>query len=210
MKIRYTPRYAAGSDIDDLMRLLAKLPGFGMRSARRAALALVTNKKFLLTPLAKTLEEVKNNVKACSECGNIDTENPCRICTDPDRDSRTLIVVESVPDLWALERSEVIFAKYHVLGGVLSALDAVRPEDISLTQLVNRCCDPSIEEVVIALNPTIEGQVTAHYISDQLDTLDKEKRIKITRLAYGVPLGGELDYLDAGTISQALIARTKL
>jgi len=200
-----------GTEIETLIRLLAKLPGFGTRSAKRATLAMVKNKDLLLTPLVKAFRDVKDHVSVCSDCGNIDTRNPCGICVDPARDDKKLIVVESVSDLWALERSEVLFAKYHVLGGALSALDGIGPEDITIAQLIKRCCNGLVEEVILAVNATMEGQATAYYIRKQILNLDDMAGgIAVTRLAHGIPIGGELDYLDNGTINQALRDRIEL
>jgi len=195
-----------GPEIERLIQLLAKLPGLGPRSARRVALHLIRRKDQLLGPLAAAMVEANDKVRVCSTCGNIDTADPCTICTDPRRDDTTLIVVETVADLWALERAGALNARYHVLGGVLSPLDGVGPDDLSIRALVARVAEGGFGEVILAVNATVEGQTTAHYITDQLAGLD----VRVTRLAHGVPVGGELDYLDEGTLAQALRARTAL
>lgn len=193
-----------GPEIEKLIQLLARVPGFGPRSARRAALHLIKKKDQLLGPLAHAMGEAYAHVSTCSKCGNVDTSDPCTICTDPRRDPHTLIVVEDVSDLWALERAEVMNVRYHVLGGTLSPLDGIGPEDLSIKELVSRVTNEEIKELVIAVNATVEGQTTAHYITDQL----AGSEVKITRLAHGVPVGGELDYLDEGTLSAAVRSRT--
>lgn len=193
-----------GPEIEQLIQLLARLPGLGPRSARRAVLHLVKKKEQLMLPLSAALDRAVAAVRTCEVCGNIDTKNPCSICADPRRDNGMLIVVEDVSDLWALERAGVGPVKYHVLGGVLSPLDGVGPDDLSVDALVNRA--PAFAEVVLAVNATVEGQTTAHYITDRLAGTE----IKVSRLAHGVPVGGELDYLDEGTLSQALRARTQI
>lgn len=193
-----------GPEIEKLIQLLAKVPGLGPRSARRAALHLVKKKDQLLGPLAKAMGEAHDRVRICSCCGNIDTSDPCAVCTDDRRDHGVIIVVEDVSDLWALERAAALNAAYHVLGGTLSPLDGVGPDDLNVKGLVARVTDGAVREVIIAVNATVEGQTTAHYITDQLSGMD----VKITRLAHGVPVGGELDYLDEGTLSAALRART--
>ncbi|HVW92788.1 MAG TPA: recombination mediator RecR [Devosia sp.] len=196
---------ANGSEIEQLIQLLARLPGLGPRSARRAVLHLIKKKEALMVPLSAALDRAVDAVKVCEICGNIDTRSPCGICSDPRRaESRLLIVVEDVADLWALERAGVGPVRYHVLGGVLSPLDGVGPEDLSIDALVGRAGE--FEEVVLAVNATVEGQTTAHYITDRLSG----SGVKVTRLAHGVPVGGELDYLDEGTLSQALKARTEI
>nr|WP_314262669.1 recombination mediator RecR [uncultured Devosia sp.] len=193
-----------GPEIEQLIQLLARLPGLGPRSARRAVLHLVKKKEQLMLPLSAALDRAVTAVRTCEICGNIDTQSPCSICADPRRDSGMLIVVEDVSDLWALERAGVGQVKYHVLGGVLSPLDGVGPDDLSVDALIARA--PEFREVVLAVNATVEGQTTAHYITDRL----AGSEIKVTRLAHGVPVGGELDYLDEGTLSQALRARTEI
>lgn len=196
----------AGPEIERLIQLLARLPGLGPRSARRAVLHLLKKKDVLLVPLAATLKEVGENVHACSICGNLDSRDPCAICTDPRRDEALLCVVESVADLWALERASVFRGRYHVLGGTLSALDGVGPTDLNVDGLIGRVQAGKIREVIIATNATVEGQTTAHYITDRLAALN----VQISRLAHGVPVGGELDYLDDGTLGAALKARRPL
>jgi recombination protein RecR len=194
----------AGPEIERLIQLLAKVPGLGPRSARRAALHLIKKKEQLLAPLAGAMGEALDKVRVCSCCGNVDTSDPCTICTDPRRDSATIIVVEDVADLWALERAAAINARYHVLGGTLSPLDGVGPDDLNIRALVSRVVEGGVSEIILAVNATVEGQTTAHYITDQLAGLD----VKVTRLAHGVPVGGELDYLDEGTLAAALRSRT--
>jgi recombination protein RecR len=194
----------AGPEIERLIQLLAKVPGLGPRSARRAALHLIKKKEQLLGPLALAMGEAVEKVRVCSTCGNVDTSDPCTVCTDPRRDDATLIVVEDVSDLWALERAGAISARYHVLGGTLSPLDGVGPDELNIRSLVSRVAAGGVTEVILAVNATVEGQTTAHYITDQLAGLD----VKVTRLAHGVPVGGELDYLDEGTLAAALRSRT--
>ncbi len=197
--------HTGGSEIEQLIQLLGRLPGLGPRSARRAVLHLIKRKDALMIPLASALQRAVEAVTICEQCGNVDTNSPCAICTDPRRQQNMmLIVVEDVSDLWALERAGVGPVRYHVLGGVLSPLDGVGPEDLAIDALIARAGE--FAEIVLALNATVEGQTTAHYITDRIGGLD----IKITRLAHGVPVGGELDYLDEGTLSQALKARTVL
>ncbi len=192
-------------EIEQLIQLLARLPGLGPRSARRAVLHLIKKKDGLMVPLSAALDRAVAAVRICEVCGNIDTRSPCAICTDPRRrESGQLIVVEDVADLWALERAGAGAVSYHVLGGVLSPLDGVGPDDLSIDALVARA--PQFTELVLAVNATVEGQTTAHYITDRLQGTG----VKITRLAHGVPVGGELDYLDEGTLTQALKARTAL
>ncbi|HEV7416358.1 recombination mediator RecR [Tianweitania sediminis] len=194
----------AGPEIEKLIQLLAKVPGLGPRSARRAALHLIKKKDQLLGPLTLAMGDALQKVRVCSTCGNIDTADPCTICTDPRRDTATIIVVEDVSDLWALERAGAMNAQFHVLGGTLSPLDGVGPDDLNIAGLVTRVVDGSVNEVIIAVNATVEGQTTAHYLTDQLADMS----VKITRLAHGVPVGGELDYLDEGTLTAALRSRT--
>ena len=194
----------AGPEIERLIQLLAKVPGLGPRSARRAALHLIKKKEQLLAPLAEAMGEAVDKVRICSSCGNVDTSDPCMICTDPRRDGGTIIVVEDVSDLWALERAGVMSARFHVLGGTLSPLDGIGPDDLNIARLVARVAEGGVQEVILAVNATVEGQTTAHYITDQLSGLGA----KVTRLAHGVPVGGELDYLDEGTLSAALKSRT--
>ena len=195
-----------GPEIEKLIQLLAKVPGLGPRSARRAALTLVKKKEQLLGPLSKAMGEAYDKVRICSCCGNVDTIDPCTVCTDERRDHSMIIVVEDVSDLWALERAGAMNALYHVLGGTLSPLDGVGQDDLNISGLIDRVTKGGVREVIIAVNATVEGQTTAHYITGQLADLD----VKITRLAHGVPVGGELDYLDEGTLTAALRARTSI
>ncbi len=192
-----------GPEIERLIQLLAKLPGLGPRSARRAALHLIKNRDKLLTPLATAMAEARDKVVVCGHCGNVDTVDPCTLCADPRRDHAAICVVEEVGDLWALERAGAWPGLYHVLGGTLSAIEGIRPEDLAIDQLVNRATREHVKEVVLAVNATVEGQTTAHYIIERLKGLD----IATSRLAHGVPVGGELDYLDEGTLTQAMRAR---
>ena len=191
------------SDIERLIQLLAKLPGLGPRSARRAALFLVKRRDGLLRPLAEALTAAADNVHPCSRCGNLDGRDPCAICQDARRDASLICIVEDVADIWALERAGVFAGRYHALGGVLSALDGVGPEDLNIAGLLARARAPEVSEVILAMNATVDGQTTAHYISDLL----AECEVTITRLAHGVPVGGELDYLDDGTLGAALNSR---
>ena len=193
----------AGPEIERLVQLLAKLPGLGPRSARRAALALLKRKETLMLPLSAALEETARTIKTCSTCGNLDSTNPCSVCADPRRDGTLICVVEDVADLWALERAGVFRGRYHVLGGTLSALDGRGPDQLNLGSLVERVRHGEIKEVVLGLNATVEGQTTAHYVTDLIAPLG----ISVTRLAHGVPVGGELDYLDEGTLAAAFAAR---
>ena len=194
---------STGPEIERLIQLLAKLPGLGPRSARRAALHLIKNREKLLTPLASAIAEARDKVTVCSHCGNVDTIDPCTLCSDPRRDRTVICVVEEVGDLWALERAGAWSGLYHVLGGTLSAMEGIRPEDLAIAQLVDRAAHEGVKEVVLAVNATVEGQTTAHYIIERLKGLD----IATSRLAHGVPVGGELDYLDEGTLTQAMRAR---
>ncbi|PHR93709.1 MAG: recombination protein RecR [Robiginitomaculum sp.] len=197
------PASPAGSEIERLIALLAKLPGLGPRSARRAALALVKKREQLLQPLARALAEAGEKIKPCTQCGNIDVNDPCHICTAPGRDQTVICVVQEIGDLWAMERASAFRGRYHVLGGCLSALDGIRPEDLNIARLIDRAGTPEITEVILAMNATVDGQTTAHYITDHL----RECSVKVSRLAHGVPVGGELDYLDDGTISAAMQSR---
>ena len=194
------------SHIDHLIGLLARLPGLGPRSARRAALALIKRPDTLMEPLTRALNEVAENILTCTTCGNVDTRDPCGICLDVKRDGSVLCVVEDVADLWAMERTHAFKGRYHVLGGTLSALDGVGPEDLNIPGLVTRAGNDAIKEVVLATNATVDGQTTAHYIADRLS----RSSVSVSGLAHGVPMGGELDYLDEGTLSQALKARKPL
>jgi recombination protein RecR len=193
-------------DIEQLITLLAKLPGLGPRSARRAALNLIKRKETLMQPLAKVMAATADQIKTCSICGNLDTLNPCKLCNDPRRDQTIICVIEDVADLWALERTVSFRGQYHVLGGTLTPLDGVGPDDLRIPQLVLRASAEGIKEVILATNATVDGQTTAHYIADRLE----EKGIAVSGLAHGVPVGGELDYLDDGTISAAIKARGPL
>lgn len=194
----------AGPEIERLIQLLARLPGLGPRSARRAALHLIRKKDELFAPLTDAMQVARERIIVCSACGNVDTLDPCTICRDERRDSSVLVVVETVADLWALERANATRARFHVLGGVLSPLDGVGPKDLNLEKLVARVVERGIQEVILAVNATVDGQTTAHYITDMLS----HAPVKITRLAHGVPVGGELDYLDEGTLSAAIRQRT--
>ena len=197
---------AAGAEIERLVQLLAKLPGLGPRSGRRAVLHLLKRREQLMVPLARALDEVASAIRPCGICGNLDTEDPCAICRDQRRDAGLICVVESVADLWAIERTHSFAGRYHVLGGLLSALDGVRPEDLSIPSLLARAAEPGTREVILAMNATVEGQSTAHYLADRLEG----GQARVTRLAHGVPVGGELDYLDEGTLTAALRARRQL
>ena len=194
----------AGPEIERLIQLLARLPGLGPRSARRAALHLIKKREPLMAPLASALQTAMEKIVVCGTCGNIDTQNPCTVCIDPRRDASMLVVVSDVADLWALERAGAINARYHVLGGTLSPLDGIGPADLAIDALITRAHDPAVTEIILALNATVDGQTTAHYITDLL----RDANVKVTRLAHGVPVGGELDYLDEGTLSAAIRQRT--
>jgi recombination protein RecR len=199
-------RAVAGPEIERLIQLLAKLPGLGPRSARRAALQLVRRREELMEPLTAALGEALAKIVVCSSCGSIDTRDPCSVCADHTRDETILVAVENVADLWALERAGVVSGRYHVIGGTLSPLDGLGPDDRNIASLIVRAHVPAVKEIVLALNATVDGQTTAHYITDLLRDAD----VKITRLAHGVPVGGELDYLDEGTLSAAIRSRTPL
>jgi recombination protein RecR len=194
---------SAGPEIERLIQLVAKLPGLGPRSARRAVLMLLKRKTELLEPLSAALVDAARAIRICPICGNIDTAEPCVICRDPSRDRAIVCVVEDVGDLWAIERSGVFRGRYHVLGGTLSALDGRGPEALTIGKLIERLRDEPIKEVILALNPTVEGQATAHYVSDQLLI----KGVTVSRLALGLPVGGELGYLDDGTLTAAFKSR---
>jgi len=193
----------ATGEIDRLMQLLARVPGLGPRSARRAVLYLMKRRDQLLIPLAQAMQAAAEAIRTCSTCGNLDTGDPCAICRDPERDTGTICVVEEVGDLWALERTSAFKGGYHVLGGTLSALDGRGPEQLNIDRLVQRVREAGVREVILALSATVDGQTTAHYIAERLQPLG----ITVTRLAHGVPVGGELDYLDDGTLTAALRAR---
>ena len=193
----------AASEIEDLVSALARLPGLGPRSARRAVLHMLKRREAVLRPIATALDRVAERLTTCATCGNIDTADPCSICRDPRRDPALLCVVEEVADLWALDRGRLFPGRFHVLGGRLSALDGVRPEDLTVAQLIDRVAAGGIEEVVLATNATLEGQTTAHFLAERLS----DHPVRVSQLAHGLPVGGELDYLDEGTLAQALRAR---
>ncbi len=192
--------------LEHLIRKIGRLPGLGPRSARRAVLFLLKNRDRLMLPLAEEMHDVANRIRACIECGNLDITDRCSICTDTRRDQSRICVVEDVGDLWAMERASVYRGLYHVLGGTLSALDGRGPEDLFITRLIRRASTDDVIEVILALSATVDGQTTAHYIGEKLALMP----IEVTRLAHGMPVGGELDYLDDGTLAQALKARSKL
>ena len=195
-----------GSEIERLIQLLSKLPGLGPRSARRAALHLIKRRDSLLVPLSEAMALAGESVRACSVCGNLDSHDPCAVCADHSRDRSIICVVEDAGDLWALERTRAFRGTYHVLGGLLSALQGVGPDDLNLDSLAARAADPAVREVILALNATVDGQTTAHVVTDRLAEAD----VSVSRLAHGVPIGGELDYLDDGTLTAALRARRPL
>ena len=195
-------RKTSGSEIERLIALLARLPGLGHRSARKAALTLLKKRTELLEPLAAALADTAAKLVECRDCGNIDSVNPCTICQDPRRDRTLIVVVEEIGDLWALERAGVVGGLYHVLGGQLSPLDGIGPDRLNIGRLVERVREP-VREVLLALNATVEGQTTAHYLTEQL----RDRGVAVTRLAHGVPIGGELDYLDEGTLAAAIKSR---
>ena len=196
----------SGAEIDRLIQLLAKLPGLGPRSARRAVLYMLKRREAYMLPLGSAIGEVAQAIHTCRTCGNLDTTDPCPICTDESRDGGLVCVVEDVADLWAIERTSSYTGRYHVLGGILSALDGIRPEDLNIAGLVDRAASGAVREVILAMNATVEGQSTAHYLTDRLAATG----VKVSRLAHGVPIGGELDYLDEGTLAAALKARRPL
>lgn len=199
--------YSLGNnEIENLIYLLSKIPGLGPRSARRATLHLIKKRDTLMYPIVNAISQVAQNIKICSVCGNIDTTEICGICTDEKRDPNILIIVEDVADLWALERSMILKAKYHILGGHLSPLDGIGEKDLNISSLISRVKTGSFKEIILALNATVESQTTAHYINNLL----QDTNATITQIAQGVPLGGELDHLDEGTLSQAIGRRTKL
>ena len=198
-------KQSSGAEIERLIALLARLPGLGHRSARKAALALIKRREDLLQPLAAALSEAAQKIIVCPSCGNIDTVSPCTICQDPRRDRSLIVVVEEIGDLWALERAGVVNALYHVLGGHLSPLDGIGPEELNVVRLIERAVPP-VKEVLLALNATVEGQSTAHSLTEQL----QGHGVAVTRLAQGVPVGGELDYLDEGTLAAAIKSRRPL
>ena len=190
----------AGDDIERLINYLSKLPGLGPRSARRAALHLLKRREALLVPMLKALESAAATIRPCAQCGNLDSQDPCAICADGERDATVICVVEEVADLWALERTLSFKGRYHILGGLLSALDGVGPEDLNISGLIGRVAEGGVKEVILATSATVDGQTTAHYLSDLLAS----SGVKVTELAHGVPVGGELDYLDDGTLAAAL------
>jgi recombination protein RecR len=194
------------ADLAHLIQLLAKLPGLGPRSARRAALFLLKRRESLMEPLAASMAETARRIRPCSICGNLDTADPCVVCRDPKRDAGLVCVVEDVADLWAIERTGAYAGRYHVLGGTLSALEGIGPEELHIDALLARCATGGVREVILAMNATVEGQTTAHYIVDRL----AGTAVAVSRLAHGVPVGGELDYLDEGTLAAALTARQTL
>lgn len=196
----------AGPEVERLVQLLARLPGLGPRSARKAALGLLKKRQELLVPLSDALKTAVEKIVECPVCGNLDTVSPCTICQDPRRDQSLIVVVEEVGDLWALERAGVVNARYHVLGGHLSPLDGIGPEKLNIASLVERASAPEVQEVLLALNATVEGQSTAHYVMDQL----ARANVTVSRLAQGVPIGGELDYLDEGTLAAAVRSRRRV
>ena len=198
------PTAVAGPEIERLIQLLARLPGLGPRSARRAALFLIKKREQIMAPLAAAVQTALEKIEICNTCGNVDTQNPCTVCRDVNRDAAIIVVVADVADLWALERAHAVNARYHVLGGTLSPLDGIGPQDLTIDALVSRAHDPAVKEIILALNATVDGQTTAHYITDLLH----DAGVTVTRLAHGVPVGGELDYLDEGTLSAAMRQRT--
>ena len=198
--------FMASQEIEALANALARLPGLGPRSARRAVLHLMKRREGAMEPLLRSLQIVSERLSTCTTCGNVDTHDPCSICADPRRDGKSLCVVEEVSDLWALDRSRLFPGRFHVLGGRLSALDGVRPDDLAVDSLLTRVAAGGIDEVVLAMNATLEGQTTAHYLAERLEKFP----VRLTQLAHGLPVGGELDYLDEGTLSQAMRARTEI
>ncbi|MGE8943746.1 recombination mediator RecR [Leptospira interrogans] len=196
----------AGPEIERLVQLLGRLPGLGFRSARKAALALLKRRQELLIPLAAALKDAADKLVDCPVCGTIDTTSPCSICQDPGRDRTLIVVVEDIADLWALERAGVVNALYHVLGGHLSPLDGIGPDRLNIARLIERAHDPAVKEILLALNATVEGQSTAHYLTEQLEGT----AVTVSHLAQGVPIGGELDYLDEGTLAAAIKSRRRL
>lgn len=196
-------RPTSAREIERMIQLLARLPGLGPRSARRASLHLIKNREKLLGPLVAALADAHDKVSVCTTCGNVDTVNPCTLCRDERRDDSIICVVEDVGDLWALERSAAINARYHVLGGTLSAIEGIRPEDLNIASLIERASRGDVDEVILAVNATVDGHTTAHYITERL----KDTGVAVSRLAHGVPVGGELDYLDEGTLIAAMKSR---
>lgn len=199
-------RKVAGPEIERVVQLLSRLPGLGPRSARKAALALLKKRHDLLVPLSDALAKAVEKIVECPVCGNLDTVSPCSLCQDPRRDTSLIVVVEEIGDLWALERAGVVNGLYHVLGGHLSPLDGIGPDQLNIARLIERASDPQVKEVLLALNATVEGQSTAHYLTEQLAPTS----VVVSRLAQGVPIGGELDYLDEGTLAAAIKSRRRL
>jgi recombination protein RecR len=205
-KLSFMPKAVAGPEIERLVQLLARLPGLGPRSARRAALFLIKKREQVMAPLGGAIATALEKIVVCRVCGNIDSQNPCTVCTDERRDPSVIMVVADVADLWALERAGAISARYHVLGGTLSPLDGIGPQDLTIDALISRAHDERVQEIIVALNATVDGQTTAHYITDLLH----DAGVRVTRLAHGVPVGGELDYLDEGTVAAAIRSRTPM
>jgi recombination protein RecR len=203
-------KQTAGPEIERLIQLLSRLPGLGPRSGRKAALALLKRRQDLLVPLAQAMTNAADKLMECPTCGNIDTLSPCTICQDPRRDPSLIVVVEEIGDLWALERAGVVNARYHVLGGHLSPLDGVGPERLNIASLLTRVASGEVREVLLALNATVEGQSTAHYVTERLEDAGTGNPLAISRLAQGVPVGGELDYLDEGTLAAAIKSRRRV
>ncbi len=203
-------KQTAGPEIERLIQLLSRLPGLGPRSGRKAALALLKRRQDLLVPLAQAMTNAADKLVECPTCGNIDTVSPCTICQDPRRDPSLIVVVEEIGDLWALERAGVVNARYHVLGGHLSPLDGVGPERLNIASLLTRVASGEVSEVLLALNATVEGQSTAHYVTERLEDAGIATPLAISRLAQGVPVGGELDYLDEGTLAAAIKSRRRV
>ena len=195
-----------GSEIDVLIQMLSKLPGLGPRSARRAVLHMLDRRDGLMRPLAQLIDHVAGQITPCEVCGNLDTQSPCHVCSDIRRDKRTVCVVEGVADLWALDRSESYRGLYHVLGGTLSALDGIGPDDLTIEKLLQRAESGEVDEIILALGATVDGQTTSHFIAEQLE----DTGVKVTGLAHGLPVGGELDYLDDGTLAAAIRARGEM
>lgn len=196
------------NDLEKLIAYIAKLPGIGKRSAKRVSLHLLKNRDNLMIPLSNSLKDTAENILNCEKCGNYDISSPCEICMNEKRDHKTICIIEDVSDLWAMERGGIYNGLYHILGGVLSAIDGIGPEDLKIDILEKRIAEDNISEVILATNATVEGQTTAHYINNRLT--ENFPNIKVTRIAHGIPLGGELDYLDEGTISTALQARKEV
>jgi len=196
----------SSSDINDLIRILARMPGVGPRSARRLALTLLQDRETLMKPLMMQLEKTYTNVRTCHACGNLDSCDPCTICADKRRNQTVLCVVQGIADIWAIERTRAFDGLYHVLGGVLSAIDGIKPDDLRINELLQRLEAQGVHEVVLALAATVDGQTTAHYLADRLE----QSGVRVSKLAHGMPVGGELDYLDDGTLTQALRARTAI